>query len=43
MFVNFYYFKVAMSLIRTKTKFKEPDDVLEVTWSFLWNITGKLK
>jgi hypothetical protein len=29
-----------MNLIRTKTKFNEPDDILEVTWSFLWNITG---
>lgn len=31
-----------MNLIKTKTKFREPDDVLEVTWSFLWNITGKI-
>jgi len=29
-----------MDLIRTKIKYKEPDDILEVTWSFLWNITG---
>jgi hypothetical protein len=32
--------KVAMDLIRTKIKYKESDDILEVTWSFLWNITG---
>ena len=32
---------VAMDLIRTKTRFNDPDDILEVTWSFLWNITGK--
>ena len=34
---------VAMDLIKTKTKFKEADDILEVTWSFLWNITGNLQ
>ena len=33
---------VAMQLIRTKTRFKEADDILEVTWSFLWNITGRI-
>lgn len=32
---------VAMNLIKTKTKFKEADDILEVTWSFLWNITDE--
>jgi hypothetical protein len=32
---------VAMDLIKTKIKFKEPDDILEVTWSFLWNITDE--
>lgn len=32
---------VAMNLIRTKTKFKEADEILEVTWSFLWNITDE--
>ena len=31
---------IAMDLIRTKIKFNEADDILEVTWSFLWNITG---
>lgn len=32
---------IAMNLIKTKTKFKEADDILEVTWSFLWNITDE--
>ena len=32
---------VAMRLIRTKTKLKEADEILEVTWSFLWNITDE--
>jgi Zyg-11 family protein len=32
---------VAMSLIRTKTQLKEADEILEVTWSFLWNITDE--
>ena len=31
---------VAMSMIKTKIDLKEIDDVLEVSWSFLWNITG---
>jgi Zyg-11 family protein len=32
---------VAMNLIRTKIKLKEADEILEVTWSFLWNITDE--
>ncbi|CAF0782583.1 unnamed protein product, partial [Brachionus calyciflorus] len=32
---------VAMNLIRAKIKFKEADDIMEVTWSFLWNITDE--
>ena len=34
---------VAMSMIRTKVSLREIDDVLEVSWSFLWNITGEKK
>lgn len=33
---------VAMNMIRTKVELSEIDDVLEVSWSFLWNITGNL-
>jgi Zyg-11 family protein len=32
---------VAMELIKTKIKYKEADEILEVTWSFLWNITDE--
>jgi hypothetical protein len=31
---------VVMNLIKTKIRAKESDDILEVGWSFLWNITG---
>jgi Zyg-11 family protein len=32
---------IAMDLIRSKVRFEEADDILEVTWSFLWNITDE--
>ena len=32
---------VAMQIIRCKCELDEPDDILEVTWSFLWNITDE--
>lgn len=32
---------IAMDLIQSKIRFEEADDVLEVTWSFLWNITDE--
>jgi hypothetical protein len=32
---------VAMDLIKTKLQQNDHDDILEVTWSFLWNITGR--
>lgn len=30
-----------MDLIRTKIIQKDPDDILDLTWSFLWNITDE--
>jgi Zyg-11 family protein len=32
---------IAMDLIKSKIRFEEADDILEVTWSFLWNITDE--